>query len=173
MASSDQPFDSPTGEPVDDPTGEVGRPQIQDSLKHEEPATDNTRMTDIDTSMHELLDHVVDQVPGVLGALVSSADGLVIASKITHSTGLDAPAIAAMSAAVLGLSNRLVQLMGSSPTSFSYQRSADGQVFVFGVSKVAVLTVLADPTAAPVQIQRVGREIGQGLERLFRGTANV
>lgn len=173
MASTEQPFDSPTGEPVDVPSGELGRPQFQDSLKNDRSETDNTSVTDIDTSMHQLIDHVVDQVPGVLGVLVSSADGLVIASRITHSTGLDAPAIAAMSAAVLGLSNRLVQLMGSTPTSFSYQRSADGQVFVFGISSVAVLTVLADPTAAPVQIQRVGREIGLGLERLFRGAANV
>ena len=173
MALDDQSFDSPTGEPVDDPTGELGRPPIQDSLKHDHGASDNNRVTDIDASMTQLVDHVVDQVPGVLGVLVSSADGLVITSRITHNTGLDAPAIAAMSAAVLGLSNRLVQLMGSAPTSFSYQRSADGQVFVFGISKVAVLTVLADPSAAPVQVQRVGREIGRGLERLFRGTFDV
>ena len=162
MAATDQPFDSPTGEPVEDPTGELGRPQAHSS---------DDRMTDIDTSMHQLIAQAVDQVPGVLGVIVSSADGLVIASRIDRTTGLDASAIAAMSAAVLGLSNRLVQLMGPSPTSFSYHRSADGQVFVFGISKVAVLTVLADSTVAPVQIQRVGREIGHGLEELFGGTA--
>jgi predicted regulator of Ras-like GTPase activity (Roadblock/LC7/MglB family) len=145
----------------------------QDSLKPPSASADNKRMTEIDASMHQLIDHVVDQVPGVLGTLVSSADGLVLASRVDHNTGLDAAAIAAMSAAVLGLSNRLVQLMGAAPTSFSHQRSADGQVFVFGISSVAVLTVLADPTAQPAQIQSVGREIGFGLERLFSGSANV
>ena len=78
-----------------------------------------------------------------------------------------------MSAAVLGLSNRLVQLMGTAPASFSHQRSSDGQVFVFGISNVAVLTVLADSSAHPVQIQSVGREIGLGLERLFRTHLNT
>lgn len=130
-------------------------------------------MSELDASMHRLIGHVVDQVPGVLGAQVSSTDGLVVASRLTHDVGLDASAIAAMSAAVLGLSNRLVQLMGAAPASFSHQRSSDGQVFVFGISKMAVLTVLTDTTAQPAQIHSVGREIGLGLERLFRATADV
>lgn len=145
----------------------------QDSLKPVEDAADENHMTELDASMHRLIGHVVDHVPGVLGALVSSTDGLVVASRVTHRTALDASAIAAMSAAVLGLSNRLVQLMGAAPASFSHQRSSDGQVFVFGISKMAVLTVLADTTAQPAQIQSVGREIGLGLERLFRSTADV
>jgi len=154
-----------TNEPTSDP-GSKG----QDSLKVSGPTADDERATEIDASMHRLIDHVVDHVPGVLGALVSSVDGLVLASRVTHSTGHDAAAMAAMSAAVLGLSNRLVQLMGAAPTSFSHQCSTDGQVFVFGISTVAVLTVLADPTAQPAQIQSVGREIGLGLEHLFGAT---
>jgi hypothetical protein len=171
----------PKGEPSRNPpsnrlmTPPIGEPshQGQDFLKPVALDADDNGMTEIDASMHDVIDHVVDRVPGVLGALVSSADGLVLASRITRQTALDAAAIAAMSAAVLGLSNRLVQLMGDSPASFAHQRSADGQVFVFGISKVAVLTVLADATAHPAQIQSVGREIGLGLERLFRRTASV
>ena len=166
------PENDPIGEPPIAPVSERGD-EIQDSLKPPVRSAENSRMTEIDASMHQLIDHVVDHVPGVFGALVSSADGLVLASRITHNTGMDSAAIAAMSAALLGLSNRLVQLTGAAPASFSHQRSTDGQVFVFGISKMAVLTVLADPTAQPAQIQSVGREIGLGLERLFRGTANV
>jgi predicted regulator of Ras-like GTPase activity (Roadblock/LC7/MglB family) len=120
----------------------------------------------IDTSMQQLVDHAVDRVPGVLGALVSTADGLVLSSRLTHETGLDAAAIGAMSAAVLGLSNRLVQLMGPAPASFSHQRSADGQVFVFGVSTAAVLTLLTDADAEAAQIRSIGRELIVGLEPL-------
>ncbi len=145
----------------------------QDFLKaHPRPA-DDTHMTDIDVSMRHVIDNVVDHVPGVLGVLVGSADGRVLASRITRNTGFDAASIAAMSAAVLGLSNRLVQLTGDAPASFSHQRSNDGQVFVFGISTVAVLTVLTDSTAAPTQIQLVGQDVGRGLERMFRGAANA
>ncbi len=172
MTASDAPSNKLANESAHEPMDDLSG-KGQDFLKTRWSTADNKRMTEIDASMHQLIDHVVDRVPGVLGALVSSADGLVLASRVTHSTGLDAAAIAAMSAAVLGLSNRLVQLMGAAPASFSHQRSTDGQVFVFGISKVAVLTVLADPTAEPAQIQSVGREIGIGLARLFRGTANV
>jgi predicted regulator of Ras-like GTPase activity (Roadblock/LC7/MglB family) len=179
METTASPFGAPTGSPTT-PTGEplarVSEPntnQGQGFLKAEDRPADTSRMSDVEISMHHLLDHVVDRVPGVLGALVSSADGHVLASRLTHVTGLDPAAIAAMSAAVLGLSNRLVQLTGTSPASFSHQCSTDGQVFVFGISHVAVLTVLTDPTADATRIKLVGREVGRGLERLFRGTANV
>ena len=132
-----------------------------------------SHVTAIDISMHQLLDHLVERVPGVSAALVASADGLVLASHLPPGTGFDPASIAAMSAAALALSNRLVQLAGPSPVSYAHYRSHDGQVFVFGVAHVAVLTVLAGPTASPSRIQQVGPEIGRGIERLFRGTADV
>ena len=145
----------------------------QDFLKGRPRPADDTHMTDIDVSMRHVIDHVVDHVPGVLGVLVGSVDGRVLASRITRNTGFDTASIAAMSAAVLGLSNRLVQLTGDAPASFSHQRSNDGQVFVFGISTIAVLTVLTDSTAAPAQIQLVGQDVGRGLERMFRSAANA
>ena len=160
-----EPMGEASGQPVDG--------THQESLKgHPRPA-DDTHMTHVDVSMRHLIDHVVDQVPGVFGALVGSADGRVLASRITRNTGFDAASIAAMSAAVLGLSNRLVQLTGEAPASFSHQRSNDGQVFVFGISTVAVLTVLTDSTAVPTQIQMVGQDVGRSLERMFRSAANA
>jgi len=158
-------FDPPTGPPISE--------SVQGSLgQHAVRAADEPRVSAIGTSMRDLIDEVVDHVSGVTGALVSSADGLVMAARVPHDTGLDAAAIAAMSAAVLGLSNRLVQLMGPAPSSFSHQRSSDGQVFVFGISSRAVLTVLADLTADPARVEDVSREVGLGLERLFRNTTN-
>lgn len=179
MDTTGSPFGAPTGSPTApgrEPPGRVSEPdtsQDQGSLKAGDRSADTSHVTDIEISMRHLLDHVVDRVPGVLGALVSSADGHVLASRLTHVTGLDPAAIAAMSAAALGLSNRLVQLTGASPASFSHQCSTDGQVFVFGISHVAVLTVLTDRAADATQLKQVGREVGRGLERLFRGTAHV
>jgi predicted regulator of Ras-like GTPase activity (Roadblock/LC7/MglB family) len=128
---------------------------------------------ELDASMRVLIDHLVDQVPGVVGAVVSSTDGFVLADRLPDGVPSDANAVAAMSAAVLGLANRLVQLTGPASVSISHQRSPDGQVFVFGVAHVAVLTVLAAATADARQIGQVGREIGLGLQHLFSGTAGV
>jgi predicted regulator of Ras-like GTPase activity (Roadblock/LC7/MglB family) len=129
--------------------------------------------TEIDTSMQHLVDHLVDEVPGVTGALVSSADGFVLASRLPDDTGSDPAAIAAMSAATLGLAHRLVQLTGQRPATNSTHRSPDGQVTVFAVAHVAVLTVLATAEADTDLLLLVGREVSGGLQRLFRGTADV
>ncbi len=122
--------------------------------------------------MRQLIDHVVDHVPGVLGAVVSSADGFVLADRIPTTTGSDAAAIAAMSAALLALSSRMVQLTGSSPVDACHQRSRDGQVFVFAIGEVAVLTIITTPNADQMQIAGVGHEITVGLHRIFAGTAS-
>ena len=120
--------------------------------------------------MQKLVDHLVDQVPSVIGALVSSADGFVLASQLPDDHDVDPPAVAAMSAAALGLSNRLVELTGDAPSTMSHQSSADGQVFVFGIAGgVAVLTVLTTSAADRVQMQQVGHEIDVGVQRLFSG----
>jgi predicted regulator of Ras-like GTPase activity (Roadblock/LC7/MglB family) len=131
-------------------------------------------VTDIDASMRHLVDHLVDRVPGVIGALVSSADGFVLASRLPEGPELDPPAVAAMSAAALGLSNRLVQLTGDAPSFMSRHSSTEGQAFVFSIATgVAVLTVLTTTEADPDQLQQVGREIDLGLQRLFRGVSSV
>jgi predicted regulator of Ras-like GTPase activity (Roadblock/LC7/MglB family) len=128
----------------------------------------------IDASMQQLVDHLVDRVPGVMGALVSSADGFVLASRLVDDHDVDAPAVAAMSASALGLANRLVQLTGDATAAWSHQRSSDGQVFVFAIADgVAVLTVLATVDADPEQLRQVGHEIDIGLQQLFRGTARL
>ncbi len=129
-------------------------------------------MPDVEESMRNLVDHLVDRVPGVIGAQVSSADGLALMSRLPDSTEIDASALAAMSAATLGLANRLVQLTGSHLANVSIHRSNDGQVLVFGIAGAAALTILTEPTADLEQLQVVGREVGVGLQRLLRGAAS-
>lgn len=123
--------------------------------------------------MRQLIDHVVDRLPGAIGALVSSTDGFVLASRLPSTQYADPPAFAAMSAAALGLADRMLQLTGEATATSSHQRSDDGQVFVFAIAGIAVFTVLADDTADPEQIRLVGRELTGGLQRLFRGAAEV
>lgn len=127
--------------------------------------------TETQLSIQHVVDRVVDGVPGVSGALIASADGFVLASRLPLHIPHDAPAIAAMSAATLGLASRLVGLGGAAPADVSIHRSLHAQVFVFAVGREAALTVLADHSADAVLVERVGHEVCIGLARAFRQNA--
>ena len=129
--------------------------------------------SDITASMHQLLDHVVDRVPGVVGAVVGSADGFALAARLPEDGGADAAAVAAMSAALLGLSNRLVQTVAPQPSRVAEVRSEAAHGYVFAVAHAATLTVIATPESDRPQVMAVGREVVSGLLRLLRGTADV
>jgi predicted regulator of Ras-like GTPase activity (Roadblock/LC7/MglB family) len=137
---------------------------------------------EITHSMHQVLDHLVEQVPGVIGALVSSADGFTLAARLpvrvdaetgVEADAIDAAGLGAMSAAALALSNQLAKTNGDSAADVSHHRSADGQVLILPIAHIAVLTVLATVGADAQQLTWVGREASAGIQRLFRGAATV
>lgn len=160
-------FDPPSGDRFEHPVARPEPAPVPDRPQVRRRPVDRSRLPGLVDSILRLVDRVVAELPGVSGAMVSSADGLVLASRVPRRLGLDPQTIAAMSAAALGLSNRLVQLTGPSPATFSHQRSDDGQVFVFGIAGLAVLTVLADPSADPVEVQCLGHETAVALDHLF------
>lgn len=123
--------------------------------------------------MRHLLGELVDRVPAVTGAMVSSADGFALASRIPSGDDVEVSAVAAMSAAAVGLANSLTGLTGDAAADYCHQRSVDGQVFVFRIAHIAVLTVLTDAQANTEQIRLIGAEVSKGLQRLFRSTALV
>lgn len=129
--------------------------------------------SEITESMQLLLEQLVRDVPGVVGALVASADGFVLADRLPAGDDIDAAGLAAMSAAALALSNQLAATNGPSAATASHHVSSDGQVMIVPVAHVAVLAVLATPTAEAGTIARAGRERANELQRLFRGTARV
>lgn len=130
-------------------------------------------MDQIEASIHRIIGELVERLPAVTGALVSSADGFALASRIPDGDGVDISSVAAMSAAAVGLANSLVGLTGDAAVDSCHHRSVDGQVFVFRIAHIAVLTVLTDANADAERIRLVGREVAHGLQRLFRSTANV
>ena len=123
--------------------------------------------------MRRVLDHLVEQIPGVAGALVSSTDGFVLASNLPAESMTESAGMGAMTAAAIALSNRLVATVGDSPATVCHHRSDDGQVLILPVAHLAVLTILANPAANADQLVLVGREASAGLQRLFRGAASV
>lgn len=144
---------------------------LQESLKNRYGCADDDDVSELAASMRQLIDHVVDRVPGVTGALVSSADGFVLASRMP--VAADDASVAAMSSALLGLSDRLLRTVGNDPVRVGQLRSDDAQVFLFAIAHAATLTVFADSSADGRQVVGVGREITLGLTRLFRGTVDV
>jgi len=146
----------------------------QDRLKNSEPSADGTNVSDeITRSMHLVLHHLVEHTPGVTGALVASADGFSLSSRFAPDSEIDGAGLAAMSAAAMALSNQLVATTGDTAATLGHHRSADGQVLLLPVAHVAVLTILATPGADSDQLTAVGREATNGLQRLFRGAAQV
>jgi predicted regulator of Ras-like GTPase activity (Roadblock/LC7/MglB family) len=119
----------------------------------------------IEASMRELIDHVVDGVPGVTGALIATTDGFLIASRLPEDEAFDPSAVAAMSASTLALGTRLVQLGGPTPAKTVWHRSAQTQVCVFAVGTSAVLTIIAEHRADTERIERIGYEVSLGLAR--------
>jgi predicted regulator of Ras-like GTPase activity (Roadblock/LC7/MglB family) len=149
------------------------RTDRQDVLKIDAHHADIRTVSNVSEAMHRLMDHVVGRVPGVTGALVASTDGFVLASRLPVSTQADAASVAAMSAAVLGLGNRLVQAVAPGPAQIAEFRSNQSQAYVFAIENAATLTILAEPDAERPQLIAVGREITTGLARLLRGTIDV
>jgi len=112
-----------------------------------------------------LIDVLVDELPEVSGALVSSADGFVLGARLEP--GADSASIAAMSAATLGLAGRLVQLVGEQPARFVRHVSDNGSVFVFAIGQEATLLVIADADADPERVVAACDEIVVALRREY------
>jgi len=123
--------------------------------------------------MQQVLDHLVEHVPSVIGALVSSTDGFALASRFAAESHVEPAGMGAMAAAAIALSNRLVATVGSSSATVVHHRSNDGHVLILPVAHLAVLTIMATPRADAEQLTMVGREAAIGLQRLFRGAVSV
>ena len=128
---------------------------------------------DLTAAMHELLDHVVGHVPGVVGAVVSTADGFSLAARLPTDTPADSASVAAMSAALVGLSNRLLDTIAPEPARALELRSESAHGYVFAVGQAATLTLLALPESERPQVMAVGREVTAGLLRLLRAPGDA
>ena len=124
--------------------------------------------------MRYLLDQLVQGVPGVTGALVASVDGFALASSIpVDLPSTDAAGLAAMSAAALGVSNRLVGAVGREPAGELTLRSPSGHVVVCRIANVAALTVLTDASTDVQHVTAVSRMVTDGIERMLRSAASL
>ena len=130
-------------------------------------ADDNAVISELEATIGSLVDNVVDGVPGVTGAVIASADGFVLGSRLAQASTFDAAAIAAMSAATLALANRLIQIGGDPSAEICQFRSSNTQVWVFAVGAGAALTIVATAEADGARIDLIGNEVSKGLAPHF------
>jgi uncharacterized protein len=82
-----------------------------------------------------------DRLPHVSGVLVATVDGLLVARDTRR---VEPETMAAMSAALLGLSQQIARAAALGGFEEAVTRAADGYAAVFAAGTTALLTVLAD-----------------------------
>ena len=95
--------------------------------------------------MVELLRSLQASSPDIEASAVVSVDGLVMASALPKN--LDEERVAAMSAAMLSLGERIAIELGRGLLQQVYVKGSEGYVLVMSVGNEAVITVLARENA--------------------------
>ncbi|HEV7626870.1 MAG TPA: roadblock/LC7 domain-containing protein, partial [Streptomyces sp.] len=105
-----------------------------------------------------------DRVRHVSGCLVASVDGRLIAHD-THAVEPDG--MAALSAAVLGLSQRLVMTVEHDQFAETVTRGTRGYVATYAAGPHAVLTVIAAPEANVGRLHLESRRVAMRIAHLL------
>ncbi|KIF74753.1 diacylglyceryl transferase [Streptomyces sp. 150FB] len=82
------------------------------------------------------------RLPQLTGALAASADGLVLAQD---TAGAETESVAALTAAALGVAQRLTDVTGQGGFMELLVRGESGYVATYAAGSSAVLTLLAEP----------------------------
>lgn len=118
-----------------------------------------SRVDRLTGALHELQGSVAD----IQASAIVSVDGLIIASALPSEAGEDR--VAAMSAAMLSLGERIAQELGRGNLEQVYVKGAHGYVILMSIGEDAVLTVLAHGRA---KLGLVFLEMRRAVERLIR-----
>lgn len=106
------------------------------------------------------------RVPHLGGALAASVDGLVLAQD---TASVEPEGVAALTAAALGVAQRLVEATGQGEFRELLVRGEHGYVATYAAGAVAVVTVLAGADAnvgrLHLEVRRAGARIGELVDR--------
>jgi predicted regulator of Ras-like GTPase activity (Roadblock/LC7/MglB family) len=113
--------------------------------------------------MIEALRELQVNTPDIEGAAVISADGLPMASSLP--AGVEEERVAAMSAAMVSLGDRIASEMGRGYLEQVYVRGENGFVILMNISEEACLTALARKQA---KLGLVFLDMRRSVEQLLR-----
>jgi predicted regulator of Ras-like GTPase activity (Roadblock/LC7/MglB family) len=123
-----------------------------------------TAVRDNEASVLAEIRSLRDRVRHVAGSLVASVDGRLIAHD-TH--GVEPDGMAALSAAVLGLSQRLIETVGPGEFAETVIRGTHGYVATYAAGPRAVLTVLCDEETNVGRLHLEARQVANRLAVRF------
>lgn len=103
------------------------------------------------------------RVPQVTGALAASVDGLVLAQD---TQGVEPEGVAALTAAALGVAQRLSDATGQGGFRELLVRGTDGYVATYAAGGAAVLTLLAEDRINVGRLHLEGRRSGTRIGEL-------
>ncbi|MFI0239658.1 roadblock/LC7 domain-containing protein [Streptomyces sp. NPDC016845] len=103
------------------------------------------------------------RVPQVTGALAASVDGLVLAQD---TPGVEPEGVAALTAAALGVAQRLSDATGQGGFRELLVRGTDGYVATYAAGGAAVLTLLAEDRINVGRLHLEGRRSGTRIGEL-------
>ncbi|MCA1221871.1 roadblock/LC7 domain-containing protein [Streptomyces sp. 8L] len=106
------------------------------------------------------------RLPQVTGALAASVDGLVLARE---TAGDEAEGVAALTAAALGVAQRLTDTTGRGAFRELLVRGEDGYVATYAAGPSAVLTLLAEPRANVGRLHLEARRSSARIGELVDG----
>ncbi|MFE2377643.1 roadblock/LC7 domain-containing protein [Streptomyces sp. NPDC059398] len=106
------------------------------------------------------------RVPLISGALAASADGLVLAQDTTSA---EAESVAALTAAALGVAQRLTETTGQGAFRELLVRGEHGYVATYAAGPSAVLTLLAQPRINVGRLHLEARRSSTRIGELVNG----
>ncbi|MER5193714.1 roadblock/LC7 domain-containing protein [Streptomyces sp. NPDC002755] len=110
----------------------------------------------------KVLNSLRNQVTGVSESVVSTADGLLVASD---TEAAQPESIAALAAAALSLGRRMAQETDTGVLREVVTRSAEGHVVLLAVGDRAILTIIGD---SGLDFTALHRDVPATLDRLAR-----
>ncbi len=114
-------------------------------------------------NLNDLLKKLLGAIPEVKSAAIVSAEGLPIASALPQ--GVDETKIAAMTAALLSLSEKAIIEMRKGDFDQLYIKGSEGYILVMQAGPNAVLTV---STTKDVRLRLILPDLGKHLGKIWR-----
>ena len=99
----------------------------------------------LDQELNKILDSLLNTTDDISAAIISSVDGLARAKKLSND--MDEHRFAAMSSALLALSDSLVQESNKGKTDNLLIEGNSGKIFILHASPKLLLTVFTQPNA--------------------------
>lgn len=124
------------------------------------------QLISLETDLLAELRALRNRVPHLAGGLVASVDGLLMAHD-THDT--EPSGLAALTAAALGVAQRLADATGQGEFRESLVRGEHGYVATYAAGSVCVLTLLSYPDVNVGRLHLEGRRSAERIGALLDG----